>query len=408
MMKVRWSSAAMLVALGAGVGSSVTAGPYPHATEPIGTVREVYDGALTPDLAVNTFRNIDRLFPSRTIAHGHRVLPLPPAARQLTQVRFASNGRNWDLFDFLALNRVAGLLVLKNGRVALELYQYGNTDRTRWMSMSVAKSITSTLIGAALKQGRIGSLEEPVTNYVPRLAGSAYDGVSIRDILMMASGVGWNETYTDPASDRRRLLEAQIAQRPGAALELMAALPRVAAPGTVNNYSTGETQIAGEILHGAIGRSLASYLSERIWQRVGMEAEATWWLASPDGIEIAGSGIAATLRDYGRFGLFILNGGVAAGERILPAGWTQEAGSPKVLKGGRKLDYGYFWWPEVPTAATPDTQGAFAAIGICGQRIYLNPREQVVIVSWGAWSKPQGMDIVDYTDFSAAVVAALR
>ena len=388
--------------------NSIRADQYPHAREPIGTVRQVYDGALTPDLAVNTFRNIDRLFPSRTIRHGRNVLVLPPAARPLTGLHFASNGRSWDLVDFLAVNRVAGLLILKNGRVALELYQYGNTERTRWMSMSVAKSITSTLIGAALQQGCIGSLEDAVTKYVPQLAGSAYGEVTIREVLMMASGVRWNETYTDPASDRRRLLEAQIAQRPGAALELMAALPRVAPPGTVNNYSTGETQVAGEVLYGAIRQPLADYLSERIWQRVGMEADATWWLDSPDGVEIAGSGIAATLRDYGRFGLFFLNDGVAGGERILPAGWTREAGAPKLLEGGQKVDYGWFWWPEVPTPATPDTQGAFAAIGICGQRLYLNPREQVVIVSWGAWSKPQGMDIVDYTDFCAAVVAALH
>lgn len=390
------------------MAGKLPANAYPHAGETIGTVRQVYDGALTPDLAVSTFRNIDRLFPSRVIAHGRDVLPLPPAARPFGQVEFSSNGRRWDLYDFLAVNRIAGLLVLKDGRTALELYQYGNTERTRWMSMSVAKSVTSTLIGAALAQGRIGSLDDRVTKYVAALAGSAYEAVSVRQILTMTSGVKWNETYTDPDSDRRRLLEAQISQRPGAALELMASLPRIAPPGAVNNYSTGETQVAGEILRGATAEPLAHYLSERIWRRAGMEADATWWLASPGGIEIAGSGIAATLRDYGRFGLFFLGGGVAGGERILPAGWTAQAGSSKTLAGGERLAYGWFWWPEVATAATPDAQDAFAAIGICGQRLYLNPRERVVIVCWGAWSKPQGMDIVDYTDFCAAAVAALR
>ena len=390
------------------MAGNAQADAYPHAGETIGTARQLYDGALTPDLAVSTFRNIDRLFPSRVIARGRDVLPLPPAARPLTRVEFACNGRRWDLYDCLAVNRIAGLLVLKDGRIALELYQYGNSERTRWMSMSVAKSITSTLIGAALHEGRIGSLDERVTQYVAPLAGSAYEAVSIREVLTMTSGVRWNEDYTDPDSDRRRLLDAQIAQRPGAALELMAHLPRVAPPGTVNNYSTGETQVAGEVLNGAVGQPLSHYLSERIWQRVGMEADATWWLTSPGGIEIAGSGIGATLRDYGRFGLFFLGGGRAGGARILPAGWTDEAGSARTLKGGARLDYGYFWWPEVPTAATPDTQGAFAAIGICGQRLYINPRERVVIVCLSAWSKPQGMDIVDCTDFCAALVAALR
>ncbi len=398
----------MTLALGCGMRASAQAQDYPHAREPIGSVRQVYDGTLTPDLAVNTFRNIDRLFPSRTIEHGDKVRPLPPAPRQLTQLKFVSRGKHWDLFDYLAVNRVAAVLVLKDGRVALELYQYGNTPTTRWMSMSVAKSITSTLIAAALKQGYISSIGDPVTKYVPTLAGSAYEGVSIRDLLMMSSGVRWNETYTDPTSDRRRLLEAQIAQRPGAALELMRKLPRAAEPGTVNNYNTGETLVAGAVLHNAVKRSLSEYLSERIWKPFGMEADATWWLDSPDGIEIAGSGFSATLRDYGRFGLFFLNGGHAGGEDVLPAGWLEEAGAPQRLKNGKKLDYGYFWWPAMPTPNVPDPQGAFMAQGIFGQYVYLNPKERLVVVVCSAQSKPQGMDIVDDLDFFGAVSAALR
>lgn len=380
----------------------------PPVREPIGSVRQIYDGVLTPDLEVSTFRNIDRLFPTRTVKRGGTVHPLPRAATPLTQVRFNSNGRRWDLFDYLAVNRVAGLLVLKDGGIALETYQYGNTERTRWMSMSIAKSITSTLIGAAIQQGYIADLDTDVTRHAPALAGSAYEGVSLRDILTMSSGVKWNETYTDPASDRRRLLDIQIAQRPGEAIKLMASLPRAAPVGTVNNYSTGETQIAGEVLHGATGRSLADYLSERIWAKFGMEADADWWLASPGGLEIAGSGFRARLRDYGRFGLFFMDGGVAAGERILPPTWTEEAVSPKKLKDGTPLQYGYFWWPAWATAATPDPQGAYAAIGIFGQYLYINPQEHLVIVVWSARSKPEGMDIVDDMDFFGAVAAALR
>jgi CubicO group peptidase (beta-lactamase class C family) len=378
------------------------------ATESIGSVRQMYDGALTPDLAVSTFRHIDRLFPTRTIAHGDKVSPLPPADRKLTRLEFISRGKHWDLYDYLAVNRVAGLLVLKNGRVALEMYQYGNTPATRWMSMSVAKSITSTLIGAAIQQGYIRSIDDPVTQYVPRLAGSAYEGVSIRDILRMSSGVRWNETYTDPKSDRRQLLEVQIAQQPGAAIDLMAKLPRAAPPGTVNNYNTGETLVAGEVLHQALKRSLSEYLSERIWKPFGMESDATWWLASPDGIEIAGSGFSATLRDYARFGLFVLGGGRIDGATILPPAWVQEAGSPQRLENGKRLDYGFYWWVATPTPATPEPEGAFYADGIFGQYIYLNAKEQVVVAEWSARSKPEGMDIVDDLDFFGAVSAALR
>ena len=376
--------------------------PYvnPHARDVIGTVRQMYDGALTPDLAVSTFRNIDRLFPTRTIAHGAKPMALPRAAAPLRAVTFTSRGTLYTLDDYLRLNRVSGLLVLKNGRVAAERYAFGNTPRTRWMSMSVAKSITSTLIGAAIKDGAIGSIDDPVTKYVPRLVGSAYDGVTIRQLLMMASGVRWNETYTDPASDRRRLLDVQISQRAGGAVELMRALPRAAAPGTVNNYSTGETQIAGEVVRGAVGKPLAQYLSEKIWQPFGMETDASWWLDSPNGHEIGGSGVSATLRDYGRFGLFFLGGGVVGAASILPSGWREEASTPKTLTGGHALNYGYMWWPS--------SDGAFSAVGIFGQAIYINPREQVVIVQWSAHTKPTGGEVIQPDDFFRAVSAALR
>jgi CubicO group peptidase (beta-lactamase class C family) len=373
---------------------------YPHATEPIGTVRQIYDGALTPELAVNTFRNIDRLFPTRAVAHAPHPLVLPQATTQLSGVTFNDRGKRYDLETYLDVNRVAGLLVLDHGRIALERYRFGNTARTRWMSMSVAKSIASTLIGAALKQGYIRSLSDSVTRYVPVLAGSAYDGVSVRDVLMMSSGARWNETYTDPASDRRRLLEAQISQVPGSAMAVMRSLPRAAAPGTVNNYSTGETQVAAEILRHAVDRPLATYLSERIWSRFGMEADANWWLDSPDGVEIGGSGFSATLRDYGRFGLFLLDGGVAGGEAILPDGWIREATSPKTLPGGAPLAYGYLWWP--------GQGGAYAAEGIYGQWIYINPAAQVVVVVWSAQAKPTGAAVVDDWAFFDAVVEALR
>jgi hypothetical protein len=380
--------------------------PYPHRTEPIGTVRQIYDGVLTPALAVNTFRNIDRLFPTRIVPASSRPMPLPPAPVPLTEVRFSDQGREYDLEAYLELNRVAAILVLQDGRVKLERYRFGNTERTRWMSMSIAKSITSTLIGAALKQGYIRSLSDSVTRYVPSLIGSAYDGVSVRDVLMMASGVRWNETYTDPSSDRRRLLEAQISQAPGSLMAIMRSLPRATAPGTANNYNTGETQVAAEILRAAVGRPLATYLSERIWSTFGMEGDANWWLASPGGIEIGGSGFSATLRDYGRFGLFILGGGIAERDSILPAGWLRDATTPKTLRDGTPVEYGYLWW----TAETPGSRrdGTFMAIGIHGQYLYVNPAANVVIVVWGARPHPTNGQVVNDWSFCDAVREALR
>lgn len=387
-------------------GQTSELNPYPHRAEPIGSVRQLYDGVLTPELAINTFRNIDRLFPTRAIARSSQPMPLPPAAVPLTTVSFSAAGKHYTLEDYLVLHRVAALLVLKDGRVKLEQYRFGNSERTRWMSMSIAKSMTSTLVGAAMQQGAIRSLADPVTRYVPALTGSAYDGVAVRDVLMMASGVRWNETYTNPASDRRHLLEAQIAQVPGAALEVMRGLPRIAAPELAHNYSTGETQIAAEIVRNAVQRPLATYLAERIWSRFGMEADASWWLDSPGGLEIGGSGISATLRDYGRFGLFVLHGGVAAGETILPDGWMREATRPQVLRGGTPVAYGYLWW--TPTTPASQRDSAYAAKGIYGQRLYVNPAAHVVIVVWAAHPTPTGGDVVNDWVFFDAVVDALK
>jgi hypothetical protein len=239
----------------------------------------------------------------------------------------------------------------------------------------------------------------------PSLKGSAYDGVRVRDVMMMASGVQWNETYTDPSSDRRALLRAQISQVPGSAMAVMAALPRAAPPGTVNNYSTGETQVLGEIVRGAVGRPLAQYLSEKIWVPYGMEADANWWLDSPDGVEIGGSGISATLRDYGRFGQFFLEGGVIDGVSILPEGWTREATTPTRLKDGRTLEYGYMWWTGRTAPSFAD--GAYSAIGIHGQRIYINPKRRIVVVAFGAQPKPKGKEPIDPMVFFDAVAARL-
>lgn len=406
---------ASLLAINAGaVEQKKSAAPaqYLHANEPIGTVRQIYDGALSPELAVNTFRNIDRLFPVNKIkaASAKQVMNLPLAdvklRQQLAALEWKERGQVMNLTRFFDLNRIAGALVLKDGKIVLENYRYGNTEQTRWMSMSVAKSITSTLVGAALKQGKIKSLRDPVSVYVPELKASGYQDASVRDVLMMASGVAWSETYSDPNSDRRRLLEAQISQKPGAALEVMRKLPRVAEPGTLANYNTGETQVVAQVLRNAVGVSLAEYLSDRIWSRFGMEADAYWWLDSPNGVEIGGSGISATLRDYGRFALFMLNQGRIKNEPILPDGWTYEATTPTLLKNGKPLAYGYLWWPAVDLSGQRDA--AYSAIGIHGQAMYINPSSKLVIVLWGAQVRPTGGAGSDNVSFYQAVNSVLR
>jgi CubicO group peptidase (beta-lactamase class C family) len=203
----------------------------PDQPEDIGAVRQMYDGALYPDIQVRTFRHIERLFPTRTVKRGKHVHALPKSDTALQGVEFTSAGKKYDLYDYMSLNRVSGLLILKNGKIAFERYELGNTANSRWMSMSIAKSISSTLVGVAIKDGYIQSLDDPITKYLHTLVGSAYDGVTVRNLLQMASGVKWDETYTNPGSDRGRMLQAQMAGQPGSILQLMSKLPRAGQPG---------------------------------------------------------------------------------------------------------------------------------------------------------------------------------
>ncbi|VVO96008.1 hypothetical protein PS865_02594 [Pseudomonas fluorescens] len=241
------------------------------ALEPIGEVQAIYDGKLSRELAVTTFRNADRLFPVRTIKAGGHPLPLPRSAQPLGPVAFDYRDKRYSLDDYVALNRVTGLLVLKDGQIVTERYEKGNTADTRWMSMSMsmsmsmAKSITSTLVGAALQDGSIKSLDDKVTHYLPTLAGSGYDQVTVRQILSMRSGIKWNEKYIDPTSDERQLIKLRIEQVPGSLLKFMASLPTAAPPGSRTNYSTGETQVLGQLVSAAVGKPLTQYLGEKIW-----------------------------------------------------------------------------------------------------------------------------------------------
>ena len=367
--------------------------PYRHAQEPIGTVQEVYDGRLYPDIQVNTFRNIDRLFPTRVVAAG-KASVLPVNLQSMADFRFAIGDDSYDLYDVLSMNRVSGLIIIQDGEIRFEKYLLGNGPDTRWMSMSVVKSITATLIGAAIYDGYIADIDDPIVRYLPQFRQSAYDGVSVRHLLQMTSGVAWTETYTDASSDRRHMLEAQIGQQPGAILDLMATLPRDSEPGARWNYSTGETQIAGALVQAAVGKPLAEYLSEKIWSRAGMEADANWWLESPGGLEVGGSGLSARLRDYARFGLFLLNDGVIAGERVLPQGWLEAASTAKIVSG-EQVDYGYMLWPL--------HERSYAAIGIFGQFVFVDPDRQLVVAMWSAQPKPEHRHGVDEYEFLKAV-----
>lgn len=372
--------------------------------------------ATTPANQAATFRNQDRARPVRAIRAGRRPRPLPPHARSLAGLTFKAGDTTLSVDEYMTRHRTGGLLVLKKGEVALERYGMGNGPESRWTSFSTAKSMTSTLAGAALHDGAIRSLDDPVAQYLPRMAGSAYQDVSIRNLLRMASGVAWTEDY-DPSgrSDIAALGVALAERRPGAVLDLMASRPRAAPEGSVFNYSTGESCLLGAVVTAATGRPLADYYAERVWEPAGMEADGYWQLESPGGLELGGMGVSARLRDFGRFGQFILEEGLVGGRSRLPRGWRDLAGQPDAdatgfgkLEKDYPLGYGYQWWV-LPRKAGTAHDGAFTAQGVFGQFVYVNPREQVVAAVWSAWRSAWRTDSEFETyDLIAAAVEALR
>jgi CubicO group peptidase (beta-lactamase class C family) len=366
---------------------------------------------LPMDEQLRLFGDMRTLYPTRLVRRGRAVSPLV-MGKPLDLV-YGAKGEDRGIDEFMQRYRAAGLLVMKRDAVVCERYALGQTRETPWISFSMAKSISSTLVGAAIHDGFIAGIDEPVVRTVPELCGSAYDGVSIRNVLQMSSGVRWNETYLDPRSDRRQLLTLQASEEPGAVLGYLRRLARAAAPGTTFNYNTAETFLLGSILVGAVKRPLSDYLSEKIWQPCGMESDAYWQLESPGGQEFAGSGLSATLRDYARFAAFVLADGVVDGKRVLPEGWMAASTStapgsalePGKLPGFEPLGYGYQWW----TFPSPTGRRIFAAIGIFGQQIYVDVDEGLVIVLTGAWPQPiHDPSRFESYDFFSAVTVALH
>ena len=332
----------------------------------------------TPEQQRATYPNMDRIFLTREISRGdpktRPAHPLPRALQDFSGLTFEAAGKRYNLAEYLEGNRVAGLLILHKGKIVHEHYGFGHTPASRWTSFSVAKSLTSMLVGAAIKDGYIKDVNDLVTTYLPVLKGGSYDGVTIRQVLQMSSGVAWNEDYADPKSDVARI-GAVAAQ--GGSLGLvtyMGALPRAAAPGTKFNYNTGETHLVGAIVRAAIGNNLASYASRKIWSKFAMESNAFWMLADEYGAKHAGCCMSATLRDYGRIGLFALRKGVLAdGTAVLPEGWMKDTTTPS----SASPEYGYQWWLAAP--------GEYGARGIFGQSISIYEPQELIIVTHGLW-----------------------
>lgn len=352
----------------------------------------------SPEQQARWYPAMETVYETRPIASGARVHALPQATAKIDP-SFTHAGRTWTVDQYMEAYRVSGLLVIQDGRVLLEKYGLGRGPKDRWTSFSVAKSMTATLVGAAIQDGHIKSLKTPVTDILPELKGSAYEGVTLRQLLMMSSGVRWNEDYSDPNSDVAKgpLEGLKLAEgKPGLnpVVAYMRTLPRAHAPGTKFNYNTGETDLVGILLARAVGKGLAEYASEKIWKPYGMEAEGVW-VTDPGGLERGGCCMSMTLRDYGRIGQFVLDDGVIDGRPVLPPGWAREATTKQIENG--QAGYGYFWWMQ--------PNGAYQATGIFGQSITTFRDDRIIIVVNSAWPKSGGPDL---RDGRTALVNALR
>lgn len=323
------------------------------------------------------FRAMDAfpaLADARVIEAGEATYPLPDGE--------PLNLGDFDLDTFMDSQNAAAIVVVLDGEVVLERYGLDFDADGKWTSFSAAKSLTSTLVGAAIQDGHIESVDEPVTKYIPELAGSGYDGVTIRELLTMSSGVKWNEDYNDPQSDVALFNEHESSEEGVDSLvDYMRQLPREAEPGTRWLYNTGETNMIGVLVRNATGKNLADYLSEKVWAPFGMEQDATW-LLSNTGSEISGCCIQASTRDMARFGLFAMGGGVAGGERVVPEGWFEEATMPVFETGKYDRGYAYQWWTY--------PGGAYAASGLYGQGIFVDPERNLVIATNSNWPNGNG------------------
>jgi CubicO group peptidase (beta-lactamase class C family) len=353
----------------------------------------------TPQQQAQWYPAIETVYQVRTIARGKQVRPLPKAGKQIAPT-FAYGGKTFTVDDYMKAYNVSGVLVLKDGKILLERYGMGRKPEDRWTSFSVAKSVTSTLVGAAIQDGKIKGLDDVVTNYIPELKGSAYEGVTVRHLLTMSSGVKWNEDYADPNSDVARAGTASLEPGMNPIVSYMRKLPRAHAPGARFTYNTGETDLVGVMVSKAVGKSLSDYASEKLWKPYGMERDGIWMLDLA-GHERGGCCMSMTLRDYARVGQFILDGGKAGGRQVLPAGWTAEATKPQITEGAPAPGYGFFWWMR--------PNGSYDASGIFGQSITTFRDERLIVVINSAWPQATGRELgMARTAFVDAVRAAAK
>ena len=350
---------------------------------PIGNIR---NHGTDESMRVGSQSNMDKIFPVRTLEKSarpaeYRQGKLDPAFRYHPLIMSASGVRtddaSYSIEEYLQHQRVTGLMVIKDGEILFEGYQYDRTPAHRFVSHSMAKSITSLALGFAVEEGKIQSLDDKASKYVKNLAGYAYGETSIRNLLRMASGVKFTEDYSG-GDDLARFIA--IRAEKGLVAALQAFNQREAPEGTRFHYATSETYLLGLIVSSATGRPLADYVAEKIWKPMGAEVDAAW-IVDPQGYEYAGSSFNAVLRDYGRLGMLLAADGMVNGVQVLPKEYLMEATDwhrhPEAFHPGKatsRMGYGYQFW------LMPGAKRRFGLMGIRGQFIYVDPESRLVLV----------------------------
>ena len=337
---------------------------------------------LNPDVNSFTFREDDRVFESRAVPRGGAAWDLPSAGGfKMPADNFG--GQTYDYPQFAERTYTNAMLVIRHGKVAFEDYRNRSDDMTRFVSMSMAKTVTSLLVGIALGEHKIASLDDPAMKYVPELKGSGYDGVTIRQILQMRSGTDYEERYdfgVHPSFAGKLHRDAIILNKMRFAAGALQTKRRDQ-PGSKFNYATLDTMVLGWVLENATGAKLEDYTRDKLWGPLGAQADAFWIADGPpgQGRALNGMGFNATLRDFGRLGLLMLHDGKRGDTQVVPAGWMKQAttmlptGIPKGAPGGFP-GYGFQIWQ------VDDEPGAFCAVGLAGQYIYVSPATDTVIV----------------------------
>ncbi len=341
---------------------------------PVGTPKNWF---FDEHVRVGSFSHIDKVLPRYFTVH-KSAAPLPlPKAESAPKLEYRLAGQTYTIDDFLAHQRITGLLVIKDGQILDERYQYDRKDSDRFISHSMAKSITSLAIGIALAEKKIASLDDTIAKYQPKLAGSPYGETTIRNILRMSSGVPFDESYNGK-DDLTRFNVTRFKEGSVAALRELD--KREVEQGTRFHYASSETVNLVMVLLAATGMPLTDYLTPRLWQPMGAEADAQWTRYADNTVVGAGN-FNAILRDYGRLGVLLANNGVAGGKQIIPkeylldaTDWHRQPAAFQPFNATPYFGYGYQFW------LFPGDKRRFALLGVYGQSIFVDPELKLVLV----------------------------